>query len=209
MRHLILTYLLLGIAVLLFGSCNRGITSGKTSEKDSIYSEERVQGESLDIFTKFVNPYPMRIPVTIGEWWGSLTADGRRRGGRIPMPTHTPNHTETARTKHRRETARHDGVAGESGCRQLTGHPLPLVRKSMAVLLGQSCAKISFPRGQGGGFAELCFRLAGRADFSRLNHWHRDDSGCRLAPRCAGIPNGLPPKSHSCAGCRGWSKAYG
>lgn len=47
MRHLILTYLLLGIAVLLFGSCNRGITSGKTSEKDSIYSEERVLALSI------------------------------------------------------------------------------------------------------------------------------------------------------------------
>ena len=166
--------------------------------KDGKYHIRTLEGESLDIFTKFVNPYPMRIPVTIGEWWGSLTAEA-----------HTPNHTETARTKHGRETARYDGAAGESGCRQLTGHPLPLVRESMAVLLGQSCAKISFPRGQGGGFAELCFRLAGRADFSRLNHWHRDDSGCRLAPRCAGIPNGLPPKSRSCGGCRGWSKAYG
>lgn len=42
--------------------------------KDGKYHIRTLQGKSLDTFTKFVNPYPMRIPVTIGEWWGYLTA---------------------------------------------------------------------------------------------------------------------------------------
>ena len=42
--------------------------------KGGKYHIRTLQGESLDTFTKFVNPYPMRIPVSIGEWWGYLTA---------------------------------------------------------------------------------------------------------------------------------------
>ena len=50
--------------------------------KGGKYHIRTMQGESLDIFTKFVNPYPMRIPVTIGEWWGSLTAEDEEEESR-------------------------------------------------------------------------------------------------------------------------------
>lgn len=43
--------------------------------KGGKYHIRTLQGKSLDTFTKFVNPYPMRISFNLGEWWGSLTAE--------------------------------------------------------------------------------------------------------------------------------------
>lgn len=50
--------------------------------KDGKYHIRTLEGESLDSFTKFVNPYPMRIPVSIGEWWGYLTAEDEEEESR-------------------------------------------------------------------------------------------------------------------------------
>ena len=50
--------------------------------KDGKYHIRTLEGESLDTFTKFVNPYPMRIPVSIGKWWGYLTAEDEEEESR-------------------------------------------------------------------------------------------------------------------------------
>ena len=50
--------------------------------KGGKYHIRTLEGKSVDTFTKFVNPYPMRIPVTIGEWWGSLTAEDEEEESR-------------------------------------------------------------------------------------------------------------------------------